>query len=142
MSQTFNHVAVTVPGDLLEGTGRDELLGFYAEVLGWCENPDLSIPGRRIFLRAPSDEQYISIRASESPMQTSGYEHLGVALGSEAELRAIHERAAAAAERVAGVELQPIRTKYGGLLHVFRLRFRMPLTLELAYLARDGGGRQ
>ena len=42
---------------------------------------------------------------------------------------------------IEGVELQPIETEYGGLLHVFRLRFRLPLTLELVYLAGDGGGR-
>ncbi len=37
-----------------------------------------------------------------------------------------------------GVELQPIQAKYGGLLQVFRL----PLTPELVYLAKDAGGRE
>ncbi|MEN8184239.1 MAG: VOC family protein [Myxococcota bacterium] len=134
MAHRFSHVAVTVPADRLEGRGREELLEFYEDVFGWRENPELSIPGQRIFLRAPTDTQYITIRSSRSPMQTSGYEHLGVLVDSTAELGAIHTRAETAAPRFPDLELGPIQSAYGGVLTSFRLRFRLPLTLELQYL--------
>lgn len=132
--QRFTHVAVTVPRECFEEEQRSELLGFYAEVFGWRENPDLSIPGERIFLRAPSDAQYLTIRASNAPMTTSGYEHVGLAVDSESTLRAIHERAAEIGRRLRGLELGPIRSEYGGRLLTFRLRFRLPLTIEVQHL--------
>jgi len=137
MSTRFSHVAVTVPAEQLQGALRSELLEFYGKVFDWHENPRLSIPGQRIFLRAPSNTQYITIRASEAPMQTSGYEHLGIIADSEAELRAIHERAAAMTARFPDAELQPIATGYGGALVTFRLRFRLPLTLEIQHLRAE-----
>jgi hypothetical protein len=134
IGQRFTHVAVTVPRECFEDEARSELLGFYAEVFGWRENPDLSIPGERIFLCAPSNAQYLTIRASSAPMSTSGYEHLGLALDSESALRAIHARAAALGGRFRGLELGPIRSEYGGRLLTFRLRFRLPLTIEVQHL--------
>lgn len=139
MTQKLSHVAVTVPPSALEGAERERLLEFYGEVLGWHENPVLSIPGQRIFLRAPTNDQYLTIRASEQPMQTSGYEHLGVAVSSESELRSVHERTAALAERFPEVELEPVRTLYGGALMTFRLRFGLPLTLEIQFMTGANG---
>jgi len=134
MSFRFSHVAVTVPVEQLAGIARGELVEFYREVFGWHEDPGLAIPGQRIFLCAPTATQYITIRASEAPMQTSGYEHLGIIADSEAELRTIHERATAAASRFPDLELQPIKSEYGGTLLTFRMRFRLPLTLELQHI--------
>jgi 4-hydroxyphenylpyruvate dioxygenase-like putative hemolysin len=137
MAYRFSHVAVTVPVEQLAGVAREELLEFYREVFGWRENPGLAIPGRRIFLRAPTDTQYITIRASQAPMRTSGYEHLGIIADSEAELRMIHERAAAMASRFLDMELHPIQSEYGGTLLTFRVRFRLPLTLEIQHLRME-----
>jgi hypothetical protein len=125
---------VTVSRECFEEAQRSELLAFYAQVFGWRENPDLSISGERIFLRAPSNAQYLTIRASSDPMTTSGYEHLGLAVGSESALRAIHERAAEIGRRLRGLELGPIRSDFGGHLLTFRLRFRLPLTIEVQHL--------
>jgi hypothetical protein len=133
----FSHVAVTLPASQIEGGAREELLRVYHEVLGWSENPSLSIPGQRLLLRAPTDTQYITIRASESPMQTSGYEHLGVLMDTEAELRATHARADALAATFPDMELQPIQSKYGDALFFFRLRFRLPLTLEVQHIRKE-----
>jgi hypothetical protein len=130
---------VTVPVEQLAGVARRELLEFYREVFGWHENPGLAIPGERIFLRAPTDTQYITIRASEAPMHTSGYEHLGIIVDSEAELRAIHERVAAMASRFPDLELQRIQSEYGGALLTFRVRFRLPLTFEIQHLRMQAG---
>ena len=131
--QRFTHVAVTVPPELFERRRQAELLEFYAEVFGWRENPGLAIPGERILLRAPSDAQYITIRASEQPMSASGYEHLGVAVDSEAELRAIHARVERMIERHPGIELGPIETAYAGRLLTFRVRFALPLSIEVQH---------
>ena len=132
--QRFTHVAVTVARELFQPDRRAELLDFYGRVFGWSENPRLAIPDERIFLRAPNDTQYITIRASDEPMDTSGYEHLGVSVDTEASLRELHARASACAEKLADLELEPIRSEYGGSLVTFRLRFRLPLSIEVQHL--------
>ena len=134
MGQRLSHVAVTVPRAQLVGPPREALLDFYASVFGWRENPRLAIPGERIFLRAPSDTQYLTIRASDSPMQGSGAEHVGIVVGSEAELREIHARAAAMRERFPDLELEAVRAEYGGSLLTFRVRFRLPVSIEVQCL--------
>lgn len=140
MLHRFSHVAVTVAATEIAGTAREELLAFYGEVFSWSENPGLSIAGKRLFLRAPSETQYITIRSSETPMQTSGYEHLGVLMESESDLRAVHTRAVVQSSRFPDMELSPIESKYGDALLTFRLRFRLPLTLEVQYIRQAQRG--
>lgn len=132
----LTHVAVTVPADRIIGAERERLLEYYAEVLGWTENPELSIPGRRILLRAPSDAQYLTIKASDAPMTTSGSEHVGVSVDSDAELAAVHERAVSFASRDPEASVEPIRTLYGGALRTFRLGYALPLTIEMQFFPR------
>ncbi len=55
-------------------------------------------------------------------------------MGSVEELREIHERAAALAPEDPRVVLDDIKTGYGGLLHGFRVRFLLPLTIEVQFL--------
>ena len=90
---------MTVPRDYFAAAKRAELLSFYDEVFGWVENEGMSIEGERIFLRAPTDRQYVTLRASDAPMHTSGYEHLGVWVESLEQLQQLHGRARERAER-------------------------------------------
>ena len=132
-TQRFSHVAVTVPRDYFDVTERADLLSFYDEVFGWVENKDLSIEGERIFLRAPTDRQYLTLRASDEPMRTSGYEHLGIWVESAAELRQLYERAREYSRRDHRVELSDMKTLYGERLQTFRVRYQLPLTLEVQH---------
>ena len=136
MAHQFSHVAVTVPSDQLQGSSLADLLRFYGDVFGWTESAGFSIPGERLLLRAPTDTQYLTIRASGEPMRTSGYEHLGILTDSEAELREVHVNAARFSSEFPDMELAPIRSLYGGALLTFRIRFRLPLTLELQFLTQ------
>ena len=131
MEQRFTHVAVTVPRQFFDPALRAELLAFYADVFGWTENPRLAIEGERIFLRAPTDRQYVTIRASDTPMRTSGYEHLGVAVATPEDVRQLHERAHTRAKQDSRVELGEVEVSYGGRLHSFRVRYLLPVTIEV-----------
>ena len=133
MAHRFTHVAVTVPHALFVPEQRTQLLKFYEDVFGWTENPGLSIEGKRIFLRAPTNGQYITIRSDDRPMQTSGYEHLGIEVDRVADLHDLHARAHEYAERDTRVELEDVEVLYGGALHTFRVRFLLPLTLEIQF---------
>lgn len=134
MQQVFSHLAITVPRELLTGAPREQLLAFYEEVFGWTENPALAIVGERIFLRAPTDRQYLTVRASDQPMRTSGYEHLGLAVASSADLEELHGRARFWVERDPRVKLGNVEIGYGGRLHSFRVQYLLPVTIEVQYL--------
>ena len=49
--------------------------------------------------------------------------------------RAVHDRAAKLASQLPDLELAPVQTRYDGQLLTFRLRFRLPLTLEVQHFA-------
>jgi hypothetical protein len=135
MEQRFTHIAVTVPREFVDPSLRAELLAFYADVFGWTENPRLAIEGERIFLRAPTDRQYVMIRGTDTPMRTSGYEHLGVAVATPEDVRQLHERAHTRAKRDSRIELGEVEVGYGGRLYSFRVRYLLPVTIEVQCFA-------
>ncbi len=136
--QRFTHIAVTVPRSSFEPAAQSEMLAFYDEVFGWTLNPGLSISGERIYLRAPTDDQYLTIRASDEPMRTSGYEHLGVEMESEQAVRELHERARKWSERDARVVLGEPKSLYSGHLLMFRVQYVLPISIEVQFLFREG----
>ena len=44
----FNHVAMTVPADLLDEAGRAAILEFYGDVFGWQEMPTMTVDRKRL----------------------------------------------------------------------------------------------
>ena len=48
----FNHVAMSVPADLLDAEGRRDLVAFYGEVFGWQELPTETVDRRQLVLSA------------------------------------------------------------------------------------------
>ena len=135
MSQRLSHVAVTVPAELLSDSRKAEWLAFYEAVFGWTENGAFAIPGERVFVQVPAegDAQYVTVRASAAPMQTSGYEHLGIWVGSASEIKRHYELASRYADRDSAVELTDLKVRYGGSLHTFRVRYVLPLAIEVQY---------
>ena len=66
---TFNHVAMSVPAELLGEEGRTELLDFYADVFGWTEMPTMTEDRQRLVLRAYNHEQFVFLHAAPEPMR-------------------------------------------------------------------------
>jgi hypothetical protein len=123
---------------LLTAARKAQWLAFYESVFGWTENEAFAIPGERVFIRAPVDGQYVTVRASAAPMTTSGYEHLGMWVESAAEVKTLHDRAREYAERDSAVELTELKVQYGGRLHTFRVRYVLPLAIEVQCLVPTG----
>jgi hypothetical protein len=130
---TFNHVAMSVPAELLSADGRASLLRFYGEVFGWTEMPTMSEDGRRLVLRVHSNEQFVFLIADPQPMTCPRMDHFGLSVGTPAELYETLERARKFRERDARVEIvDPEIEDYKVLkLHNFYVRFRLPLMVEV-----------
>jgi hypothetical protein len=129
----FNHVAISVSPDLLDEAGRSALLAFYGDVFGWDEMPTLTKDRELFVLRCGSNEQFVYLNGSKEPMRCPKLDHVGLSVGTPAELDAMHERARKWMEREPGVELTERGLDDFGVLklHNFYVRYRLPMMFEV-----------
>ena len=129
----FNHVALTVPAELLDEAGRADLLRFHGAVFGWTEMPTMTRDRELLVLRCHSNEQFVYLHASSEPMRTTGSEHFGFSVATPAELTELYERARAQQSSDPRVELtkQNVDDFHVLKLHSFYVRYRLPLSIEV-----------
>jgi hypothetical protein len=130
----LNHVALSVPADLLDTDGRGALAAFYGDVFGFEEYPELTQDRQRLVFRAHSHEQFVFLIANDEPMTAPRLDHFGMSVSSLAEFEEVARRAAAwKAREPDDVDLiEPTFEEYVGALrlHSFYVRYRLPLMVE------------
>jgi hypothetical protein len=89
----FNHVAMSMPSELLGAEPRAEITRFYDEVFGWKEIPQMTDDGRRLVLSCYTYEQFVFLIAEDDPMKCARLDHFGISVATEAELDEILARA-------------------------------------------------
>ena len=131
----FNHVAMSVPAELLSKAGRAELLRFYEDVFGWTEIPSLTEDDKRLVLQAYRNDQFVFLVADPKPMTFPGMDHFGMSVGSLQELEGLLERARKFKEQDDRVEIIERNTDDFKVvkLHNFYVRYRLPLMIEVQY---------
>jgi hypothetical protein len=129
----FNHVAMSVPAETLDESGRTDILRFYDEVFGWTEMPTLTEDRVRLVLRAHSNEQFVFLVADPKPMACPTTDHFGMSVATPEELSAIRERAQKFRERDSRVEIVDGEIEdYKVLkLHNFYVRYLLPMSVEV-----------
>lgn len=132
----FNHVAMSVPADLLDEDGRAELLRFYGDVFGWEELPTETLDRQRLVLRAYSNEQFVFLIAEDPPMTCPRLDHFGMSVGTMEELDDMLERARkfqAEDDRVDIVDKHA--TDHDGFLVLtsFYVRYLLPMMIEVQH---------
>lgn len=141
----FNHIALTVPAELLAAEGRSDLLRFHEQVFGWTEMPTLTRERELFVLRAWSNEQFVYLHAGDTPMRTGAADHFGLSVATRAELDGLYERAAKFREADPRVELEPVKVDDFRVLQLsaFYVRFLLPLRIEVQHFAwAPGAGPQ
>ena len=130
---TFNHVAMSVPAELLAEEPRAEILLFYGEVFGWTEMPTLTEDRKRLVLRAYNNEQFVFLVADPEPMRCPQGDHFGMSVGTPRELLEMLDRARKFKERDDRVEIVEHEVEdYGVLkLHNCYVRYRLPMMVEV-----------
>ncbi len=94
-SPRFNHVAMSLPADLLDVNGRKEIVAFWGEVFGFSELPTMTEDRRRLVLQVHTVNQFLFLIADESPMVCPRMDHWGLQVDTEAELDQVLARAKA-----------------------------------------------
>ncbi|MBV9870094.1 MAG: hypothetical protein JO214_05685 [Frankiaceae bacterium] len=131
----FNHVAMTVPADLLDEAGRAAILEFYGDVFGWQEMPTMTVDRQRLVLMAYEFGQFVFLEADEHPMQTTFMDHYGMAVADRQELAGMLERARAWEGRDERVLVKDNEVEDFGVLELssFYVNFLLPLTIEVQH---------
>jgi hypothetical protein len=131
----INHVAMSVPADLLDAAHRAEILAFYGDVLGWEEHPSETVDREKLVLRVHSHEQFVFLVADEHPMRCPPRDHFGLSVGELDELEVTYARARAWADRDARVELIDIKADDFGplVLSSFYVGFLLPMMIEVQH---------
>ncbi len=145
-TQRFNHVAMSVPSQIIDAAGSKEIFGFYNEVFGWTEMPGLSEPEKLLVMRAHSNEQFVFVAADdETPTQCASMDHFGLSVKTPQELDAILARAERYRARDERVRIVERKTEDFTVLklHSFYVGFLLPLLVEVqCYEWAKGAGPQ
>jgi hypothetical protein len=128
-SIALTHVAMSVPEGTLTDQYRTRLLDFYGRVLGWREIEALRLPDR--ITLAVGRTTYVNLRERSDSMVTTGYEHVGVLVGSADELRQLWHELDGGDE---DVELEPLSPNAAGE-GSFRFRYLLPMAVEAQFYA-------
>jgi hypothetical protein len=82
----FNHMELTFPAGTLTTDFREEIDAFYGSVFGWI-GVDTEVVGQMChILLSEEAQQFILLAESDKPMQSPGYDHLGLLFGTRAEV--------------------------------------------------------
>jgi len=131
----MNHVALSVPADLLGEAGRADLCRYFDEVLGFTELPTMTVDRKRLVLSCVHWDQFLFLMAGDPELTCPPGDHFGFAVGSLDELTAARDRAlrfAAADPRMVLDDLQvddqgPVR------IHSIYLGYLLPMRCELQW---------
>ena len=133
----FNHVAMSVPADLLDADGRADICEFYGDVFGFAEYPQMTEDRKILVLGAHTLEQFVFIVAEDEPMRAHRHDHYGMSVATKDDFDEVLRRAQAwKAKLPDDVVLDgPGAEEHHGvlLLHNFYVAYRLPLTIEVQH---------
>ena len=131
----FNHVAMSVPADLLDEANRSDLCGFWSEVFGFEELAMMTVDRKRLILSCVHWDQFIFLIADDDPMRCPRMDHFGLAVGSREELEGLQARAEAFRERDDRVDLIDLHVDDQGpiKIHSVYVAYLLPLMCEMQW---------
>ena len=131
----FNHVAMSVPADLLDAQHRTDIVRFYDEVFGFKELPTETEDRRKLVLSVHTYEQFVFLIADDQPMACPRLDHYGISVATEQELDDMLARARAYKERDDRVDLVERQVEDHGVLAItsFYVGYLLPMMVEVQW---------
>jgi hypothetical protein len=131
----FNHVAMSLPADLLDEENRRDVCAFFEEVLGFQEIATQTLDRKRLILSCVHWDQFIFLIAEDDPMRCARLDHYGFSVGSLKELEGIQERAEAFRRKDPRVDLIDLHAdqQKGVTIHSLYVRFLLPMMCEIQW---------
>lgn len=131
----LNHVAMSVPADLLADPVRRDLSRFFAEVLGFDELTMMTVDRHRLVYSCVHWDQFIFLVDEDEPMRCPRMDHYGFAVGTLDELLSARDRARAFQAEDPRVELLDHSIDDQGVvkIHSIYVRYLLPMMCELQH---------
>ena len=130
----FNHMELTLPKGSLDAALRGEITAFYGEVFGWLPL-DVDIVGQNSLLLRVDEQasQFVLVAESSKPMQSPGYDHLGMVLDTRSEVDALHAKCKGFRERDDRVQIKEYDDLVQGDLtvHAFYVKYLLPIWFDV-----------
>ncbi|MCZ7531367.1 MAG: hypothetical protein M5U31_14145 [Acidimicrobiia bacterium] len=143
----FNHVAMSLPADMLDEEHRGLIVDFYGSVFGFEELSTMTRNRERLILSAYTYEQFVFLIADDEPMRAPRMDHFGMSVGAEAELDGMLGRAREFAERDERVDIVDKSVDDFEVLAItsFYVGYLLPMMVEVQWwdfgdTSPDSGG--
>ena len=133
----FNHMEMTFPIGGLTKTVREEIDAFYGSIFGWTAL-NTEVVGQSCHLLMPDPDQFILLAESEKPMDSPGYDHLGLLQDSRQEV----DDLLVACERYAEKDDRVTIKRYEDLVypdltvHDFYVKYLLPIYFDVQSMER------
>lgn len=131
----FNHVAMSLPSELLASESREEITRFYRDVFGWEELPQMTEDGKRLVLSCYTYEQFVFLIADDPPMVAPRLDHFGISVATEAELDDMLERAKKFQQQDDRVDVIDKKVEDYEVLAItsFYVKYLLPMMVEVQW---------
>ena len=131
----FNHVAMSLPADLLGESSRADITRFYDDVFGWKEIEQLTEDRHRLVLMAYRYDQFVFLIADDPPMTAPRLDHFGMGVDTIEELDNFLARAKAFKARDSRVDIIDKKAEDHGMLLItsFYVRYLLPMMVEVQH---------
>jgi hypothetical protein len=131
----FNHVAMSMPADLLDETNRTDICRFWSEVFGFDEITVMTENRRRLILSCVHWDQFIFLIAEDDPMRCPRMDHFGFAVGSLEELQGVQDRAEKFREHDDRVDLIDLHVDDQKVvkIHSLYVKYLLPMMCEVQW---------
>jgi hypothetical protein len=128
----FNHMELTFPPGTLDAAFRRDVAAGYGELFGW-ETSDVDIVGQSCQFLRVDDGQFLLLAEYERPMQSPGYDHLGLLCDTRAEVDQLLARAKAYRDRDDRLQIKEYEDlKTGNVtVHAFYVKYLLPIWFDV-----------
>ncbi len=136
----FNHMELTFPRGMLTTEFREEVDAFYGSVFGWS-GVDAEVVGQLChILLSEGAQQFILLAESGKPMQSPGYDHLGLLFSTREEVDEKLEQVKRYQEKDDRVQIQEYDDLVTGDLttRAFYVKYLLPIYFDVQALELNG----
>ena len=128
----FNHMELTFARGTLTKDFREEIDAFYGSVLGWSAT-DTEVVGQQCHILLPDADQFILLAESDKPMDSPGFDHLGLLQDTREEVDDLLEACKRYQDKDDRVRIKEYEDLvYPGLtVHAFYVKYLLPIYFDV-----------
>lgn len=142
MPMRLNHMELTFPEGTLTPELKQNITDFYRELFGWNTLEIDIVDQKALLLMLDEDvSQFILLAESPKPMQSPGYDHLGLLFDTREEVDALLEKAKAMQAVNSEIQIKEYEDlKEGGtIVHAFYVRHLLPIWFDVQSIDYENG---